>query len=79
MCEVCEKGKTVHIIWLGYLFVITMFCFAQPSLLRGAVLFVLLAVLPTLLVAWVLRTRRRNRLEKWQQQNGAENRDVVAK
>ena len=69
----------MHIIWLGYLFVITMFCFAQESWLRGAVLFVLLAVLPTLLVAWVLRTRRRNRLEKWQQQNATENSDVVAK
>lgn len=54
----------MHIIWLGYLFVVVMFCFAQNSVARGLLLFVLLAVLPTLVVAWVLRVRRRNRVLK---------------
>ena len=56
----------MHIIWLGYLFVVVMFCFAQNSVARGLLLFVLLAVLPTLVVAWVLRVRRRNRVLKLQ-------------
>ena len=69
----------MHIIWLGYLFVIMMFCFAQDSMARGAVLFVLLAVLPTLLVAWMLRVKRRNRLSSWEAKMAKENSDVVAK
>ena len=74
-----EKGKSVHIIWLGYLFVIMMFCFAQDSVARGAVLFVVLAVLPTLVVAWMLRVRRRNRLAKGEHKIEPNNDDVVAK
>ena len=69
----------MHIIWLGYLFVIMMFCFAQDSVARGAVLFVVLAVLPTLLVAWVLRVKRRNQLASWEAKMAKENSDVVAK
>ena len=52
----------MYIIWIGYLFVVLMLSAAQPSLLRAAVYLLLLAVLPTLFVAWVLRVRRRNRL-----------------
>ena len=74
-----KRGKSVHIIWLGYLFVIMMFCFAQDSVARGAVLFVVLAVLPTLVVAWMLRVRRRNRLAKWEHKIEPNNDDVVAK
>ena len=73
------ERKSVHIIWLGYLFVIMMFCFAQDSVARGAVLFVLLAVLPTLFVAWMLRVKRRNRLASWDAKMAKENSDVVAK
>ena len=73
------EREVVHIIWLGYLFVIMMFCFAQDSVARGAVLFVLLAVLPTLFVAWMLRVRRRNRLSSWEAKMAKENSDVVAK
>ena len=56
-----------------------MFCFAQDSVARGAVLFVVLAVLPTLVVAWILRMRRRNRLAKWEHKVEPNNDDVVAK
>ena len=73
------EREVVHIIWLGYLFVIMMFCFAQDSVARGAVLFVVLAVLPTLLVAWMLRVKRRNRLASWDAKMAKENSDVVAK
>ena len=73
------ERKSVHIIWLGYLFVIMMFCFAQDSVARGAVLFVLLAVMPTLFVAWMLRVKRRNRLACWDAKMAKENSDVVAK
>ena len=73
------EREVVHIIWLGYLFVIMMFCFAQDSVARGAVLFVVLAVLPTLLVAWMLRVKRRNRLASWEAKMAKENSDVVAK
>lgn len=57
----------MHIIWIGYLFVVLMFCAAQPSIARMVILLVILAVLPTIFVAWVLRTRRRNQLSRWQQ------------
>lgn len=73
------EREVVHIIWLGYLFVIMMFCFAQDSVARGAVLFVVLAVLPTLLVAWMLRVKRRNQLASWEAKMAKENSDVVAK
>ena len=52
---------------------------AAVPLLGGAVLFVLLAVLPTLFVAWMLRVRRRNRLSSWEAKMAKENSDVVAK
>lgn len=73
------EREVVHIIWLGYLFVIMMFCFAQDSVSRGAVLFVVLAVLPTLLVAWMLRVKRRNRLAKWEHKIAAKDDEMVAK
>lgn len=57
----------MHIIWIGYLFVVLMFCAAQPSIARMVILLVILAVLPTIFVAWILRTRRRNQLSRWQQ------------
>lgn len=68
----------MHIIWLGYLFVVVMFCFAQESWARGVLLFVLLAVLPTCLVAWMLRVKRRNRLSK-RAENQTANDDKLAK
>ena len=56
-----------------------MFCFAQDSVARGAGLFVLLAVLPTLFVAWMLRVKRRNRLAKWEHKIAAKDDEMVAK
>lgn len=54
----------MHIIWIGYLFVVLMLAVAQPSLVRALIYIVFLAVLPTVFLAWVLRSKRRNRLQK---------------
>lgn len=54
----------MHIIWIGYLFVVMMISAAQPSIARALIYLVFLAVIPTFILAWILRVRRRNRQEK---------------
>lgn len=54
----------MHIIWIAYLFVVLMFSVAQPSIARALIYMVVLAVIPTLFLAWVLRVRKRNRQQK---------------
>lgn len=55
-----NKGADVYIVWIGYLFVVLMVCVAQPDLAHAAVYGIILALLPTVVVAWMLRIRRRN-------------------
>ncbi|KLT72889.1 membrane protein [Neisseria arctica] len=57
-----------HIVAIGYLFVTIMFAAAQPSIARVLIYLIFWSVLPSLFVFWVVKTRRRNRLEKLQQQ-----------
>lgn len=57
-----------YIVAIGYLFVTVMFAAAQPSIARALIYLVFWSVLPSLFVFWVVKTRRRNRLEKLQQQ-----------
>ncbi len=56
----------MHIIWIGYLFVVVLFSAAQPSIARIVFCLLFLAVIPTIFMAWVLRVKRRNRVSKWQ-------------
>lgn len=60
------KHIDMHIIWIAYLFVVLMFSVAQPSIARALIYMVILAVIPTLFLAWVLRKRRRNKMQKQQ-------------
>lgn len=53
----------MHIIWIGYLFVVLMLSVVQPSTERALIYLVFLAILPTIILAWMLRIRRRNRHE----------------
>ena len=53
-----------YIIMVGYLFVTVLFSAAQPSLARALIYLLFWSVLPTLVVFWVARVRRRNRLAK---------------
>ncbi len=57
----------MYIIWIGYLFVVIMFSAAQPSIVRVVFFLIFLAVIPTIVMAWILRTKRRNQISKWQQ------------
>jgi hypothetical protein len=59
----------MYLIWIGWLYFVLMFSVAQGSVLRGGVILVLLGVLPTLLMGWVLRQRRRNRLAREQEKH----------
>lgn len=61
----------MYLVWIGWLYFVVMFSVAQGSIVRGALMFVLLGVLPTLFVGWVLRQRRRNRQARGlERQNG---------
>ena len=76
LCLRYGKGSCAH--YMVGLFICNhdvLFCPRQ----RGAVLFVVLAVLPTLLVAWMLRVKRRNRLAKWEHKIAAKDDEMVAK
>ncbi|UOO82276.1 hypothetical protein LVJ83_02010 [Uruburuella testudinis] len=57
-----------HIVAVGYLFVTVLFAAAQPSVARALIYLVFWSVLPSLFVFWAVKTRRRNRLMKLQQQ-----------
>ena len=76
LCLRYGKGSCAH--YMVGLFICNhdvLFCPRQ----RGVVLFVVLAVLPTLLVAWMLRVKRRNRLAKWEHKIAAKDDEMVAK
>lgn len=57
-----------HIVLIGYLFVTIMFAAAQPSVARMLIYLFFWSVLPVLFTAFVIRTRRRNRLMKLEEQ-----------
>lgn len=51
----------MHILLIGYLFVITMMAVASGSWLRGVVWLVLLGVLPSWLLLWRMRRKQLRR------------------
>lgn len=71
-----------HIVAIGYIFVTVMFSAAQPSIARALIYFVFWTVLPCLFAFWVVKTRRRNRLMKQEEQkirpseNGGKDKDA---
>ncbi|WP_434627263.1 hypothetical protein [Chromobacterium sp. CV08] len=53
------------IVLMGWLYTVLMFAVGQRSVAAGAVVFLLLGVLPTWFVAWAARNRlRRRRAER---------------
>ncbi|MBP6561936.1 MAG: hypothetical protein KA214_00515 [Neisseriaceae bacterium] len=56
----------MYIIWVAYLYVVLMFSAVQESIARMVIYMVFLAVIPTLVMGWVLRQRRRNQKAKQQ-------------
>lgn len=57
-----------HIVAIGYLFVTILFSAAQPSIARALIYFMFWSVLPSLFTFWVIKTRRRNKNMKIQEQ-----------
>lgn len=64
-----------HIVLIGYLFVTIMFAAAQPSVARMLIYLFFWSVLPVLFAAFVIRTRRRNRLMKLEEQTQSAKQD----
>ncbi len=61
-----NKRVVMYIIWVAYLYVVLMFSAVQESIARMVIYMVFLAVIPTLVMGWVLRQRRRNQKAKQQ-------------
>lgn len=64
-----------HIIAIGYLFVTVLFAAAQPSIARALIYLLFWSVLPSLFVFWVVKTRRRNKLMKMQEDKAEDRAD----
>ncbi len=64
-----------HIIAIGYLFVTVLFAAAQPSIARALIYLLFWSVLPSLFAFWVVKTRRRNKLMKMQEDKAEERAD----
>ncbi|MBP6115651.1 MAG: hypothetical protein KBC57_10965 [Neisseriaceae bacterium] len=56
----------MYIIWVAYLYVVLMFSVVQESIARMIIYMVFLAVIPTIVVGWMLRQKRRNQKAKQQ-------------
>jgi len=56
--------RRVHIVLIGYLFVIAMLAAASDSLLRGGLVLLFLGALPCWLLVWRLRRKQLKRVQK---------------
>jgi Flp pilus assembly protein TadB len=63
-----QCARTMHVVLIGWLFVIALMALALASPVAGVAWFVGAGLVPTLLVAWLYARSRRRRLSMLEQE-----------